>query len=96
MMIFFRIPIKECVPLANIFGLISGIVRFIYNFHTKHPNNVQRTVLDYEIITLTMPILYLGTLLGVRIQLLMTPDQVVVALMIVLLYVVYSSMKKGI
>jgi uncharacterized membrane protein YfcA len=39
MMIFFHIPIKECVPLANIFGLISGLVRFIYNYHTKHPNN---------------------------------------------------------
>lgn len=67
MMIFFGLPIKECVPLAQIFGLIAALVRFFVNYKENHPNNERRTVIDYEIVTLSMPMLYLGTLLGVRI-----------------------------
>jgi hypothetical protein len=76
--------------------LVSALIRFLYNYKEKHPNNPQRTVIDYEIVSLTMPLLYLGTLFGVRIQLLLTPNQVVVALMAVLFYVIYTSWKKGI
>lgn len=32
MMIFFGLTIKECVPIANIFGLGAALVRFIINF----------------------------------------------------------------
>lgn len=33
MMIFFRLSIFECVPLANFFGLIAALNRFIVNFN---------------------------------------------------------------
>lgn len=39
MMIFFQLPIKETIPVANIFGLLSSLVRFIINFNQRHPNN---------------------------------------------------------
>ena len=32
MMLFLRLPIKECLPLANIFGLISAALRFFLNY----------------------------------------------------------------
>jgi uncharacterized membrane protein YfcA len=31
-MIFFKLPLFECVPIANVFGLISSTTRFIVNY----------------------------------------------------------------
>ena len=31
-MIFFRLPIFECVPIANMFGLLASTTRFLTNF----------------------------------------------------------------
>ena len=33
MMIFLSLPIKECIPLANSFALISAIARFFVNYN---------------------------------------------------------------
>ena len=95
MMIFFDLPIKECVPLANMFGFLAALIRFLINFNEKHPNNAQRTTIDYEIVTLSMPMLYLGTLFGVRVGSVMSHDEVLVSLMCVLLYVIVTSFRKG-
>ena len=37
MMIFLKLSIFECVPLANVFGMIAAATRFIVNFKQKHP-----------------------------------------------------------
>ena len=63
--IFFGISYIESIPIGNFIGLISALSRFIINYNQKHPNNKNRVSMDYEIIELTMPILYLGTLFGV-------------------------------
>ena len=69
MMIFFNLSLFECVPLANFFGLIAGLTRFLINFKQFHPNPAKakdgRLSIDYEVVALTMPMLYLGTLFGV-------------------------------
>jgi uncharacterized membrane protein YfcA len=65
MMIFMSIPITECIPLANSFALISAITRFIVNFKQTHPFRPLRKIIDYEVVTLTMPLVYLGTMMGV-------------------------------
>ena len=33
MMIFLKLPIDECIPLANSFALISSITRFVLNYN---------------------------------------------------------------
>ncbi len=54
MMIFFKFSIRECVPLANIFGLIAAATRFIVNFKQKHPNPKKAAMgklsIEYEIV----------------------------------------------
>lgn len=66
MMIFFNLPIAECIPLANSFALISSITRFVINFSQMHPYRPWRKIIDYEVVTLTMPMVYLGTMIGVQ------------------------------
>lgn len=42
-----------------------------------------------------MPLLYLGSLIGVRVGMMMSPLQVAFSLTITLLYVAYKSLTKG-
>jgi uncharacterized membrane protein YfcA len=66
MMIFLGLPIQECIPLANSFALISAVTRFLINFKQTHPYRPWRKIIDYEVVTLTMAMVYLGTMIGVQ------------------------------
>lgn len=65
MLLFFGLTIFECVPISNFFGFTAAATRFYLNFNMKHPNNPKRLVIYYEMVELTMPILYLGSIIGV-------------------------------
>lgn len=39
MLVFFRMEMKEAVPLSAIVGICSTLTRFILNFSQKHPHN---------------------------------------------------------
>ena len=79
LMIFFSIPIKECVPIVNFFGFIAGLTRFILNYKMKHPKKRHRLVIDYELVSLTLPISLMGTLLGIKIGEIMSPFIVMIS-----------------
>jgi len=99
MMIFLKLSIFECVPLANVFGLIAAATRFIVNFSQKHPNPKKaakgKLSIEYEIISLTMPILYLGTLFGVQLGTFLSEPVLAVSLAAVLLFVAVNTMRKA-
>lgn len=40
MMIFFKLSIFECMPIANLFGMMAAGIRFVVNYRQKHPNPV--------------------------------------------------------
>jgi cobalamin biosynthesis protein CbiG len=82
------------VPIANLNGFISPVIRLILNFKNRHPGRPERLEVDYEIISLTMPIIYLGTLVGVRIGPELSDIEVAISLGLVLLYMSYTSIKK--
>ena len=94
-MIFFGLSIFECIPLSNFFGLLSSFTRFLMNIKTKHPNNERRLVIYYEIVELTMPILYVGTLIGVQIGTMLNEIELAVSLSCVLLFVAVKTLQKG-
>ena len=50
LLIQFKLSIYECIPLVNVFGFISPVVRFITNFKHMHPNKPWKVYLDYELI----------------------------------------------
>jgi uncharacterized membrane protein YfcA len=96
MMIFLNLPIAECIPLANSFALISSVTRFVINFNQVHPYRPWRKIIDYEVVTLTMPMVYLGTMLGVQISAYLSQLLLVLLLEVVLIYTLYKTTKKGI
>lgn len=100
MMMFFKLSIFECVPLANLFGLLAAATRFVVNFSQKHPNPKKaadgKLSIDYEIIMLTMPMLYLGTLFGVQIGTLLNEMWLAISLSLVMFFVTYKTTQKAI
>ena len=100
MLIFLRLSIFECVPLANFFGFVAAATRFIINFKQKHPNQKKekggKLSIEYEIISLTMPILYLGTFFGVQINTVINEWCLVLILFLVLGFVAYKMTQKAI
>eukprot|EP00347_Sterkiella_histriomuscorum_P014430 403360891 len=95
LMIFMKMPIQECIPLANIFAMISSVTRFVYNFNQKHPYRPFRMIIDYEIVTLTMPMVYFGSLIGVYAGSLMNQLTLVILLQIVLAFTLYKTFQKA-
>lgn len=94
LMIFFGIPLLECVPLGNLMGLLAALTRFIVNYKQKHPSRPQRLSINYEVIQLTMPMLYLGTLLGVHLHL--SEAFVAVTLEALLVIVSFKTIQKAV
>lgn len=95
MMIFFDLSLFECVPLANVFGMASSVIRFAINFKQLHPNPAnaknKRLSIDYELVSLVMPMLYLGTLFGVQIGTMLNEATIAVSLFTVLAFTAYAT-----
>ena len=65
MLIFFQLDMSEAVPISAFVAVVATTFRFILNFKQKHPNNSERNCINYEIVQLTMPCVFLGSFLGV-------------------------------
>lgn len=65
MLIFFQLTMAEAVPISAFVAVVATVFRFILNFKQKHPNNPERNCINYEIVQLTMPCVFMGSFLGV-------------------------------
>ena len=65
MLIFFKLDMSEAVPISAFVAVCATLFRFILNFNQKHPNNPHRNSINYEIVQLTMPCVFLGSFYGV-------------------------------
>jgi uncharacterized membrane protein YfcA len=99
LLIFFKLSIFESVPIANLFGLIASLTRFLINFRQMHPNPKKaahgKLCVEYEIVMLTMPLLYLGTLFGVQIGTIISEVALAITLAGTLALVTYSTSLKA-
>eukprot|EP00347_Sterkiella_histriomuscorum_P014754 403359664 len=94
--IFFNLTLIESIPIGNFIGLISSLSRFIINYAQRHPKQPERLAIDYDIIELSMPILYLGTLFGVQIGTRLNEVQLATTFACVLFFVSYKTTTKAI
>eukprot|EP00347_Sterkiella_histriomuscorum_P008703 403344075 len=94
--IFFNLTLIESIPIGNFIGLISSLSRFIINYTQRHPKQPERLAIDYDIIELSMPIMYLGTLFGVQIGTRLTEVQLATTFACVLFFVSYKTTTKAI
>ena len=65
MLIFFGLDMEQAVPISSFVAVVATVFRFIINFKQKHPKNFERNTINYEVINITMPFVFLGSFFGV-------------------------------
>lgn len=73
MLIFFELSMIEAVPISSFVAVCATGFRFILNFHQKHPKNKKRLAINYEVIDIVMPFVFLGSFYGIILGRLMGP-----------------------
>ena len=66
MLIFFGMNMHIAVPISAFVACCATGFRFGINFKVPHPNKPERNVINYEVVTVTMPLVFLGSLIGVE------------------------------
>ena len=93
LLIFLKTDVYDAAPLSNFCNFLSALIRFIMTFRRQHPER-PRTLQNYEISTVFMPLLMAGTSIGVMVNALL-PASVSVALLVVLMgFMFYISLLK--
>ena len=65
LLIFFKMNMDEAVPISVFIAVCGTLMRFFLNFNQMHPNKPNRLSLNYEIVLIAMPFVFLGTMMGV-------------------------------
>ena len=65
MLIFFGLQMEQAVPISSFISLVASLFRFILNFNQKHPRNPERNAINYEVVSITMPFVFLGSFFGI-------------------------------
>jgi len=65
MLIFFDMDMSEAVPISAFVAVCATLFRFVFNFKQRHPTRNERNAINYEIVQLTMPCVFMGSFVGV-------------------------------
>lgn len=55
----------EAVPISSFVAVCATAFRFFLNFNQKHPKNPNRLAINYEVIDIVMPFVFLGSFYGI-------------------------------
>lgn len=65
MLIFYDLSMYEAVPVSAFVAVCATCFRFVMNFNQMHPNANERVAINYEVVEITMPFVFLGSFYGV-------------------------------
>lgn len=91
--LFFFSP-KEAVAASNTVIFFGCLTRYIRNFNHKHPLK-DATAIDYGIVTCQLPLVMLGTYIGVLVNDILPETLVFILLFVTLIYLTYKAIMKG-
>jgi len=63
--IFHGMTMSEAVPLVSFVAMVSTVFRFILNYRQRHPKNPEKSSIDYEVVTVSIPLVFLGSFAGI-------------------------------
>eukprot|EP01068_Selenidium_serpulae_P008184 Selendium_serpulae@DN4909_c0_g1_i2.p1 len=87
--------VHKAVPLAKITILGLATSAFLINVRRKHPTS-RRPLINFELATLLEPPTLAGAIVGVLMNVVMTPFEIVTCLVCVLSFTTYKTLQKGI
>ena len=65
MLIFFDMTMKDAVPISGFVAVCATVFRFIINFRQMHPTNPNKLSINYEVVMIAMPAVFMGSFIGV-------------------------------
>ena len=74
MLIFFNMNMSDAVPVSSFVAVCATLFRFLLNFCETHPRIKERNLINYEIVEITMPFVFLGSFIGVFLGKKIGPD----------------------
>lgn len=81
--IFFQFNTKQAVALSNSCIFAASVTRFIFNYKQKHPQKDAKAI-DYGIIMVMFPMVLLGSMLGVQMNVILPEAVILIFLAIIL------------
>jgi uncharacterized membrane protein YfcA len=90
----FHFTPKESVAISNTVIFFGCLTRYIRNFNHKHPLK-DATAIDYGIVACQLPLVMLGTFIGVEVQQILPETLVHILLMVTLLYLTWKAVQKA-
>ena len=96
MLIFFGMEMTEAVPISGFVAVVATVFRFILNFNQKHPKDKARSSINYEIVQIVMPSVFLGSFIGVTLnQKVVDPTVQVILFGITVAWSIQTTWKKA-
>lgn len=80
---------KEGVALSNFCVFGGSLVRFLVNYKLKHPEKNAKVV-DYSVVMVMFPMVLLGSLLGIQLNLVLPDIAVLIGLTLALSIIAYQ------
>jgi uncharacterized membrane protein YfcA len=64
-LIFYNLNMDRAVPLSACVACMATMFRYVYNFKGVHPRDSKRNLINYEMVMVSMPLVFLGSFIGV-------------------------------
>ena len=85
---------KESIAISGLTIFIGAVMRFYFGINKKHPEK-KATQIDYSIVIVMLPLVIVGSVSGVLINVAVPPVYLSAALSFLLVFLVYQSTKSG-
>lgn len=93
-MIFYAFDAKNAIALSNMSIFLAVLLRWIVNMNEKHPDKPKATLIDFSYSVLMLPMMIVGTALGVFANVMLPEVIIITALVIVLAYMFFTTAMK--
>ena len=94
-MAFFSFDMKDAIAISGFTIFAGSVARFIYGYNSRHPDK-DATVIDYGIVIVMMPLVLVGSFIGVLVNIMLPPILLSFFLTVVLILLTTQSLLKGI
>jgi uncharacterized membrane protein YfcA len=87
-MTFFNFNTKEAIAISGFSIFCSSIMRYVYQFHDKHPEK-DAVIIDYGLATIMLPSVIMGSMIGVLTNQALPAVLLQVSLTLLLIFLTY-------
>ena len=93
-MALFTFTTKEAIAISGFTIFTGSVTRFFYSYNQRHPEK-DATLIDYGIVIVMMPLVLLGSYIGVLMNLMLPPILLSLFLTLILILLTAQSFIKG-